>query len=56
MTREERIAKLNAEISAQERKYDEALGKVPYVALLQIDRKLTRLMYEREALELERSA
>lgn len=43
---------LNEAIREQERKYDAALGKVPHVALVQIDRKLSRLMCERDALEL----
>jgi hypothetical protein len=49
----ERLARLNAEVKAQEVKYDEALGKVPNVALMQIDRKLTRLMEERNELSEE---
>lgn len=31
---------------AQQKKYDEALGRVPYVALVRIDQKLTRLLRE----------
>jgi hypothetical protein len=50
----ERLAELAEQIKAQERKYDEALGTVPYVALVQIDRKLVRLENERNTLEEER--
>jgi hypothetical protein len=50
---EQKLAALNKEIREQETKYDAARGTVPYVALLQIDRKLTRLMHERDGLEIE---
>lgn len=56
MTRDKRLAKLNEEIRDQERKYDAALGSVPHVALVQIDRKLTRLMAERDTLEVSSSS
>lgn len=45
-----KLQELNAAVKAQQKKYDEAVGRVPYVALLQIDRKLVRLEEERNAL------
>jgi hypothetical protein len=50
-----RVASLNHAVREQWRKYDEALaaGK-PYVAIVQINRKLVRLEHERDALEVSR--
>ena len=54
-TIDDRLKKLNDEIRAQWAKYDAARGTVPHVALVQIDRKLSRLEHERETLEIEKS-
>jgi hypothetical protein len=55
LTDEERLARLDEQVRQQWAKYDAARGAVPYVALLQIDRKLTRLEHERDALAARRS-
>jgi hypothetical protein len=46
----EKLDKANQAVSDQWAKYDAALGRVPYVALLQIDRKLRRLQEEADRL------
>jgi len=48
-------AELADAIREQRRKYDEALGVKPYVALVQIDARLVRLESEQERREIERT-
>ena len=52
----DRLARARLAVDVQMAKYDEALGVVPYVALLQIDRKLVRLERELDVLLDERDA
>ncbi len=49
----DRLHELQHLVREQWRKYDEALGVKPYVAIVQIDAKLGRLHYEMDALEME---
>jgi hypothetical protein len=53
---DEKLRKLNEQVNAQEEKFDRALAAgMTGAPLVQIDRKLTRLMWERDGREIELS-